>query len=147
MDASSRAIPDFVLTMSQATGYAQYGFSLDKNMPPYVLPRSLSSLFFSTINTSSIFLRRFHRLLPDVALIGAPRLCNDPIDYFLRHGSFKSARDRLKQQSSLKRQATLRAIARPELLFLLDELLISSSSYPIIGMCRSVPANRRPNTK
>ena len=34
---------------------------------------------------------------------------------------------------------------RPGLCILLNEILIASSSYPIIGMSRSIPSHRRPN--
>ena len=144
MDASSRAIPDFIITMSQAIRYAEQGFSFDKVNPPYHLPVGLASLFTGHGNPGSPLLARFYRLLPDVSPIGAPKQCPDPYDYFLKHGSFKSMRDRLKQAGSTLRYCSLVTIARPSLLPLLSEILITSSSLPLINMCRSDPQNRRP---
>ena len=62
----------------------------------------------------------------------------------MKHGSFKSARDRLKQAGSKLRYCSLLSIARPGLKAILSEILITSSSLPIIGMCRSNPTHRRP---
>jgi hypothetical protein len=143
MDASTRAIPDFVLTMSQAIRHAEEGFSFGSHTTPYRLPPTLTNLFNGTLNPTSIFLKHFFRLLPDIARVGAPQQCPDPIDYFVKNGSFKSARDRLKQEASRLRHSSLLTIARPDLQKVLSEILIASSSYPIIGMCRSNPQNRR----
>ena len=143
MDASTRAIPDFVLTMSQAIRHAEEGFSFGSHTTPYRLPTTLTNLFNGTLNPTSIFLKHFYRLLPDITRVGAPQQCPDPIDYFVKNGSFNSARDRLKQEASRLRHSSLLTIARPDLQKILSEILIASSSYPIIGMCRSNPQNRR----
>ena len=75
----------------------------------------------------------------------APPLCADPIDYFLKRGSLKSARDRIRVAASTLRRTALYSIACPGLRAVLSKILIASSSYPIIGMSRSVPSHRRPN--
>jgi hypothetical protein len=145
MDASARAIPDFVLTMSRAARYAAKGASFSKDADPLPLPHTLASLFATTTNPESTILSRFHRLLGATAPIGAPAKCNDPFEYFLHVGSLNSARDRLKQEASRLRRGTLMSIARDSLKPILCEILISSTSYPLVHMSRSTPAHRRPN--
>ena len=72
MDASAREIPDFVLTMSQAIRHTEEGFSFGSHTTPYRLPTTLTNLFNGTLNPTSIFLKHFFRLLPDIARVGAP---------------------------------------------------------------------------
>ena len=79
MDAHTRAIPDFVLTMSQSIRYASHGFAFSANESNYMLPLSLRSLFNFNTNQSSKFLCHFNRLLPDVALAGTHTQCQDPL--------------------------------------------------------------------
>ena len=145
MDATARTIPDFVLTMSKSFRYASEGFSFNATEPPHMLCPSLCSLFDININNTSIFLRHFWYLLPDVSMAGTHHQCSDPIDFFLRRGSLKSARDRLKKIASIERRVHLERTARPGLKHNLSEILIASSSYPILGMSRSIPSHRRPN--
>ena len=145
MDAATRAIPDFVITMSQAICYAEVSFTFNKDKTPLTLPTSLSNLFSTTNNQSSTFLRNFYQLLPTLALVGSPSKCPDPIDFFLRQGSFKSMCDRVKKAASARRYSSLCTIAGKDLLDDLDEILISPTSYPLIAMCRSIPSHRRPN--
>ena len=145
MDAYSLAIPDLVITMSQSICYAREGLSFSHSATPHLLPTSLSALFNATSNPTSIFMTTFNRLLPDVCVIGAPPPCADPINYFLKRGPLKSARNRIRVAASTLRRTALYSIARPGLLAVLSKILIASSSYPIIGMSRSVPSHRRPN--
>ena len=86
MDAHVRAVPDFVLTMSQAIWYAEEGFSFSKVDPSYKLPATLCGLFNLHKNDTLDFLRIFHRLLPEVALVGTYIKCTDPVAFFLVHG-------------------------------------------------------------
>ena len=74
-----------------------------------------------------------------------PPSCADLIDYFLKRGSLKSARDCIRIAASTLCRTALYSIAHPGLSAVLSEILIASSSYPIIGMSRSVPSHRRPN--
>ena len=114
---------------------------------PRRLPTSLCSLFSTEKNPTSLFLKRFYKLLPEVADVGVPQACRDPFDYFLNSGSMKSARDRLRQAASARRRKALHAIAGDGSEFQQDlgEILIASTSFPIIHMSRSNPQNRRPN--
>jgi hypothetical protein len=146
MDAYSRAIPDLVITMSQSIRYVREGFSFSHSTMPYLLPTSLSALFNTTSNPTSIFMTTFNSLLPEVCVIAPPPpACPDPIDYFLKHGSLKSARDRIRIAASTLCRTALYSIERPDLRAVLSEFLIASSSYPIIGMSRSIPSHRCPN--
>ena len=146
MDAHTQAVPDFVLTMSQAISQAEKGFSSFKTEPTYHLPAILCNLFCLTKNNTSIFLRTFYRLLPEeVAFAGTHTKCTDPMVFFLEHGSFNSARNIVKKEASRRRKDSLNTIASPSLKALLSKLLISSSSYPIIVMSRSITSHRRHN--
>ena len=71
--------------------------------------------------------------------------CTDPVVFPLKHGSFNSTRDRIKKEASKQHRDSLDTIASPGLKALLSELLIASSSYPIIGMSRSILSHQRPN--
>ncbi len=145
MDAYSRAIPDLVITMSQSICYAREGFSFSHSAMPHLLPTSLSALFNAASYPTSIFMTTFNCLLPDVCVIGAPPSCVNPIEYFLKRGSLKSARNRIHVAASTLCRTALYSIAWPGLRAVLSKILIASSSYPIIGMSRSVPSHRRPN--
>ena len=142
MDAFTRAVPDFVITMSQSIRYAEKGFDLQYDKNPTILHPSLTALYSLHGNPTSTILKNFYHLLGDVATPATHAACDDPIQFILSKGSFKSARDRLRQAASQRRRATLYRIARPSLRPLLDEILIPDSSWPIVGMNRSRPQNR-----
>ena len=75
MDAHTWAVPDFVLTMSQAIWYAEKGFSFSKTEPTHHLPVTLCEFFRLQKNVTSSFLCTFYRLLPYVALVGTHTKC------------------------------------------------------------------------
>ena len=111
MDAAAQAVPDFVLTICQASRFAEQGFTFTGVDLPYHLPMLLSNLFqCNTTPTSSIF-QTFCRLLAPVAEVATHAKCTDPFE-------FKK---------------------------MLSEIVIASSSYPILGMSRSNPNHRQPN--
>ena len=116
-----------------------------KDDPTYILTASLSELFSLPRNKASPFLQTFYHLLPDVSLAGTHTKFADPIAYFLTHGSFNNARNRIKHTASRNRHASLKAITRSELRDLLQKPLIASSSYPSISMSCSILSHRRPN--
>ena len=74
-----------------------------------------------------------------------PIKCTDSLAFFLEHGSFNSTRDRIKKEASKRHRDSLDTITIPGLKALLSELLITSSSYLIIGMSRNIPSHRRSN--
>ena len=145
MDAFTRAVPDFVITMCQSIRYAEHGFAFGENKEPYRFLPSLSSLYSPGSNPSSTILKFFHHLLGEVAVPATHASCEDPLQFLLMKGSFKSARHRLCQAASRERQKPLNVVAQDSLRPLLRELLIPSSSWPIVGMNRSDPCNCRPN--
>jgi hypothetical protein len=145
MDAYSRAIPDLIIMMSQSICHAREGFSFSHSTTPHLLPTSLSALFNAASNPTSIFMTIFNPLLLDICVIGPPPSCANPIEYFLKRGSLKSACDRIHIAASTLRRTALYSIARPGLRAILSKIRIASSSYPIIGMSRSVPSHQRPN--
>ena len=100
MDAHTRAVPNFVLTMSQAIRHAEKGFSSSKTEPTYHLPATLCDIFRLTKNTTSSFLRTFYQLLPEVEFAGTHAKCTDPMAFFIEHSSFSSARNRIKKRSA-----------------------------------------------
>ena len=67
MDPFTRAIPDFVITMSHAIHFAEKGVSLTRSDEPIKLPVSLSTLFSTISNPDSKFLNTYHHLLPNIA--------------------------------------------------------------------------------
>ena len=99
MDAFTQAVPEIVLTMSQAIRHAKECSSFWSHSTPYRLPNKLTGLFNGTLNLTSTFLKHFYHLLPNIYQV-TPQQCPDPIDYFVKNGSLKSARDRLKQEAS-----------------------------------------------
>ena len=54
-------------------------------------------------------------------------------------------RDRIKQSASKQCRDSLETITSPALKALPSKLLIASSSYPIIGMSRSIPSHQHPD--
>ena len=62
-----------------------------------------------------------------------------------KNASPKGACNRTKQEASWRQLANLKKVARPELLFLLDEILFAPTSYPLMAMCCSIPFHRWPN--
>ena len=78
MDASSRAMPDMIITMSAAICYAACGFTFGKSEMPYRLPLFLCNLFNGHVNNSSGFLQHFYQLFGGMACDGIPAQCTDP---------------------------------------------------------------------
>ena len=145
MDAAAQAVPDFVLTICQASRFAEQGFTFTGVDLPYHLPMLLSNLFqCNTTPTSSIF-QTFCRLLAPVAEVATHAKCTDPFEFLLLKGSFNSGSDRIKKKSSEIHRASLNCTAKPEFKKMLSEIVIASISYPILGMSRSNPNHRQPN--
>ena len=111
------------------------------NEPGYQVCRE-RFLFNWRKNDTSDFLRTFYHLLQEVALVGTHIRCTDPVIFFLGHGSFKSTGDQIKQSTSKRCRNSSETIASPAPKYLLSELLIASSSYPINGMSRSIPSQQ-----
>eukprot|EP00956_Cyclotella_meneghiniana_P036649 scaffold128476_cov23-Cyclotella_meneghiniana.AAC.1 len=145
LDPHTRAIPDFIITMASAIRAATNGFQVDRDEPNVTLPLSLARHFSATHNCASPILHNFHQFLPAIAARATPDGLTDPITHFVHRTSIKSARDRLHQQASFRRSASLYQQASPSVHAELSELLIASSSFPLIAMARSVKSHRRPN--
>ena len=69
LDAYSQAIPDLGITMSQSVGYAPEGFSFFHSESPHLLPTSISALFNTTSNPTSIFMTTFNCLMLDACVV------------------------------------------------------------------------------
>ena len=146
----TRAAPDFVITMKSALRNASHGFRIHKHLPSFQLHSSLGDLFDLTSNPDSLILRRFHILLPRLASIACPPSIpsSDRVEYFLQSVSPHSARARFKNHCSVYLTNSLYQDVHadsPEHFHLLPSLLSPQTSYPIIGMCRSLPSNRIAN--
>jgi hypothetical protein len=144
-----RAAPDFVLTMTSVCRRATRGFSFHKTLLPHQIHPSLRSLFTIDDNPNSLFLRRLHCLLPHFAKIGSAPTTPDEsrINAFLHSTSPKSARDRInKYCTAYLHGATHQEFAMNarEHIHLLPSILSPQTSYPLIGMCRSVASHRLP---
>jgi hypothetical protein len=145
MDPHTRSIPDFTITMASAIRAATAGFYMGRDECPVTIPQPLAQNFFLSYNHSSPILRNFQQFLPDIAMAAAPPSAVNPVTHFLQFSSPKSARDRIQQIASTRRRLVLEATASPTLQSNLSEILIASSSYPIIAMSRSTKSHRRPN--
>ena len=142
-----RAAPDFVLTMSSVCRRATFGFRFHKTLLPHTLHPSLSTLFAIDTNQSSLFLRRLHCLLPSIARIATSPTTPSAsrTQALLTSTSPHSARDRIRKYcTSYLHNETHHEVSRTavEHLHLLPSILSPQTSYPLIGMCRSVPSNR-----
>ena len=117
-----------------------------KSRPTGSLPPSLTRLFNPTSNPQSTFLKTFYCLRGQVALAGTHSQCSNPIDFFLKLGSLKSAQYRLCKAASTRRLNALRACASPHpLRDHLQDIPIAESSFPLIGMSQSLPHHRLPS--
>lgn len=149
MDSHSRAISDFVLTMSRVIQYAERGIPCSASRPHHVLCPTLLNLFLGGDDSvGSDILRRFLSIRPNVSRASTNKDCINPVDYFLAHGSFNSARGTNydRKPAPIAAPPSIFSTARPSLRHSLSsEILISSSSYPIIGMSRCIPAHRMSN--
>ena len=98
----TRAVPDFVITMTTATRNAKHGFNLHRDLLPFKLHQSICDLFTPSINTTSHILQRYQHLLPKIAYIAcAPSTpTTERTTHFLSSISEKSARSRIKQHCS-----------------------------------------------
>ena len=106
MDASTRAIPDLVFTMT----HHEPGNSLCRARNLMLKPMSPPSPSIhpyqsflaqpTTHNQPSSRLSTTSLVLGPVVLAGTHQQCADPVDFFLRQGSLKSACDCLRQAAS-----------------------------------------------
>ena len=115
MDAHTRAIPDFFLTMSQAMQYVEHRFLGSRKQQPVQLRDSLQGLLFPQTKPPSAILQNYWSLVGHVVLAGAPYSVEDSLSYLLCDGSFKSIRDRVYQTVSTHHRKLLYCIARDEL--------------------------------
>ena len=147
---SHRAAPDFVITMKEAYQYATKGFTFNEDLDPFQVHPTIASLFSLDTNPNSKYLQRFHRLLPHLAHIACPPKCpsEERHTHFLHKISTHSARSRIKKHcSSSLLQVIYDKVQQdhPEHLPHLPSMLSPHMSYPLINMCRSVPAHRLHN--
>ena len=68
LHSASRAVSDFVIGMNKACFSARHGFKIWRDSSPIRLHPSLTNLFDYAKNTSSVYLQRFHSLLPHIWL-------------------------------------------------------------------------------
>jgi hypothetical protein len=135
-----RAAPDFVITM---TSVCRRATRFHKTLLPHHIHPTIDT------NPDSLFLQRLHCLLPHIAKIGsAPTIPDESrINAFLNSTSPKSARDRInKYCTAYLHGATHQEFATNarEHMHLLPGILSPQTSYPLIGMCRSVASHRLP---
>ena len=63
LNASARAIPDFVLTMAMAMCHTSQGFQINQDLAPCQLHPTVQDLYRCASNPSSLILQRFELLL------------------------------------------------------------------------------------
>jgi hypothetical protein len=150
LNASIRAVPDFVLNMMFSKRRATQGFRINNDIQPIRLHPTISDLYSQTNNPSSTSIQRYHNLLLQIGHLCCPPSCPlpDQITSFEHHISLHSARSRLKQHSSsiiLGQIYTAIGTSAPEHLHLLPSILSPQTSYPLVGMSRSNSQHRLPN--
>ncbi len=141
------AAPDFVLTMTLVCRRATLGFHLHKDLHPHILHPSLSALFTTTSNPSSLILQCLHCLFPHIASVGYSLTTPQStcIHAFVTSVSLNSAHNRIKTYcTTYLNNATHHEFCAhaPEHLHLLPGILSPHTSHPLIALCRSNPSNQ-----
>ena len=85
LNPSHQAVPNFTITMAKAARSASDGFRIAHNTEPIRVHPLLSALFKLWTNEHSIYLQRFHFVLPAVAPFACPDRCpsNKHVIHFL----------------------------------------------------------------
>ena len=145
-----RATSDYVITMTTAIRRATEGFRPSPDVNPTILHPSITNLFDINSNPNSTCLLRYHLLLPAIANTACPDSCppNERLQHFQTKLSPKSMRSYTKKYcanilTALTYETTV--TNTPEHSHLLPSILNPQTSYPLISMNRSTPANRLPN--
>jgi len=152
LNASARAIPDFVLSMAKAMRNAGQGFKFGVDLEPTILHPSITDLFLPAQNPDSpVYLQRFQLALPHIARVACSDKCppEDRVSHFLFKLSSHSARSRIKKQAGEGLHSTIYKDVQtkfPEHLFHLPGMLVPQTSYLLVVMSRSDPGNRLSNT-
>ena len=98
----SRALVDLAINIQTTSRNAIHGIITHPHLPPKKLDTTISELFSIDTNPDSIFLQRFHSILPNLAAIACPptipqeQLCQ----YFLTTLSPTRARGRFKEATA-----------------------------------------------
>ena len=144
-DPQSRALTDLAINIQTTSRNAIRGIVTHPHLPPKKLDTTISELFSIDTNLlGSIFLQRFHSILPNLAAIACPptipqeQLCQ----YFLTALSPKRARGRFKEATvhyhyQLHDLYEIMSTEMPDHIHLLPSILSPTTSYPIAGMSRS----------
>ncbi len=98
MDPRTRAIPDFILTFTTSTRHASKEIHLNKHLNNIHLHPTIAELYSTTNNPDSLILKRFHNILPNIAISSCPPTTprTDLAGYFLNTLSPHSTRGHLK---------------------------------------------------
>jgi hypothetical protein len=150
LNASTKAIPNFVINMRNCRQRISQGFQLNKDITQIHLHTSIGDLFDTTSNHDSACLSKYKQLLPHISTIcnGPKNQADNSTTFFESSISTKSARGRIKSfcGALVTNQIynTMNADA-PEHTHLLPSILSPQTSYPLIGMNRSNPSHRLPN--
>ena len=145
-DPQSRALTDLAINIQTASRNAIRGIVTHPHLPPKKLDTTISELFSIDTNPDSIFLQRFHSILPNLAAIVCPpiipqeQLCQ----YFLTTLSPKRARGRFKEATAhyqLNNLYETMSTEMPDHIHLLPSILSPTTSY-ILPHCRN---EQKPN--
>jgi len=141
-DPQSQALADLAINIQTTSCNAIRGIITHPHLPPTKFDITISELFSIDTNPASIFLQRFHNILPNLASIACPptipqdQLCQ----YFLTTLSPKQARGRFKEATAHYQPNDLYETFSndmPDHIHLLPSILSPTTSYPIAGMSRS----------
>mmetsp|Transcript_18973 Transcript_18973/g.34190 ORF Transcript_18973/g.34190 Transcript_18973/m.34190 type:complete len:1170 (+) Transcript_18973:5063-8572(+) len=148
LNASARAIPDFVLTMAMAMRHASQGFRVNKDLAPRRLHPTVQNLYCRASNPDSLILQRFEHLLLPIADVACGPKCpaDERANHLLTKTSTHSARGRLRSHCSKGLVDALYALLGDSThVHHLPSILSPHMASPIIAMSRSNPSHRLRN--
>jgi hypothetical protein len=125
-DPQSQAFTDLAINIQTTSCNAICGIITHPHLPPKKLDITISALFSLDTNPDSIFLQRFHSILPNLASIACPPTIpqEQQCQYFLTTLSPKRARGRFKEATAHYQLNDLYEISFP------TKCLITSTSSP-----------------
>ena len=148
LNASARAIPDFVLTMAMAMRHASQGFRINKDLAPCRLHPTVQDLYCRASNPDSLILQRFELLLLPIAEVACGPKCpaDERANHLLTKTSIHSARGRLCSHCSNGLVDALYAhLGGSTHVHHLPSILSQHMASPLIAMSRSNPSHRLRN--
>jgi len=140
---NTRALPDLANNYITSRRHVLQGIRTHRDLPLRQLDPALGELFTLESNPTSVFLQRIHSVIPNLASHACPpttprESCSQ---YFLDVLSPTSYKSRLKKKANILHLYTLYNTFyndNPDDIHLLPSILSPTTSYPLVGMNRSI---------